>query len=53
MEIHFDEELSSLKRKLLDMADTAQEMTGLAVRCLTERDEAARRPGLKAPHCGA
>ena len=38
MERHFDEELKNLKQKLLHMADTAQEMTGLSVKSLTERD---------------
>ena len=40
MERHFDEELNHLKQRLLAMADQAQEMTGLAVRSLTERKEA-------------
>ena len=40
MERHFDEELKHLKQKLLQMADTAQEMIGLAIRSLTERKEA-------------
>ncbi|MBI3315467.1 MAG: phosphate signaling complex protein PhoU [Candidatus Omnitrophica bacterium] len=39
MERHFDEELKNLKQKLLQMADTAQGMIGLAVRALTERKE--------------
>lgn len=39
MERHFDEELKNLKQKLLHMADTAQEMIGLAVRALVEREE--------------
>ncbi len=39
MEIHFDEELKFLKQKLLQMADTVQEMIGLAIRSLTERNE--------------
>lgn len=39
MERHFDEELKLLKQKLLQMADTAQEMIGLAVRSLSERNE--------------
>ena len=43
MERHFDEELKNLKQKLLHMADTAQEMLGLAVKALTERkDDLAR-----------
>lgn len=37
MERHFDEELKELRQKLLRMADTAQEMIGLAVKTLTER----------------
>jgi len=40
MERHFDEELKNLKQKLLRMADTAQEMIGLAVKALVERKEA-------------
>lgn len=40
MERHFDEELKNLKQNLLKMADTAQEMIGLAVLGLTERKEA-------------
>ena len=40
MERHFDEELKLLKQKLLVMADTAQEMVGLAVRTLAERKSA-------------
>jgi phosphate transport system protein len=39
MERHFDEELKHLKQRLLQMADTAQEMIGLAVRALAERKE--------------
>ncbi len=39
MERHFDEELKNLKEKLLTMADTAQEMIGLSVKALTERDK--------------
>ncbi|MBI4353215.1 MAG: phosphate signaling complex protein PhoU [Candidatus Omnitrophica bacterium] len=39
MERHFDEELKSLKERLLQMADTAQEMIGLAVKSLAERKE--------------
>lgn len=38
MERHFDEELKELKQKLLQMADTAQEMIGLAIRTLVERN---------------
>ena len=37
MERHFDEELKDLRQKLLQMADTAQEMIGLAVKALVER----------------
>ena len=37
MERHFDEELKTLKQKLLHMADTAQEMIGLSVKSLAER----------------
>ncbi len=40
MERHFDEELKHLKQRLLQMADFAQEMTGLAVRALVERKDA-------------
>ncbi len=40
MERHFDEELKHLKQRLLQMADFAQEMTGLAVKALVERKEA-------------
>ncbi|HTL71423.1 MAG TPA: phosphate signaling complex protein PhoU [Candidatus Eisenbacteria bacterium] len=40
MERHFDEELKDLKQRLLRMADVAQEMIGLAVRCLVEREPA-------------
>jgi len=39
MERHFDEELKLLKQKLLVMADTAQEMIGLAVKSLVDRKE--------------
>ena len=39
MERHFDEELKDLKQKLLRMADIAQEMIGLAVKLLCDRDE--------------
>lgn len=39
MERHFDEELKNLKQKLLTMADTAQEMIGLSVKSLTERNK--------------
>jgi phosphate transport system protein len=38
MERHFDSELRDLKQKLLQMADTAQAMIGLAVRGFVERD---------------
>ena len=37
MERHFDEELRELRQKLLHMADTAQEMIGLAVKALVDR----------------
>ncbi len=37
IERHFDEELKDLRQKLLRMADTAQEMIGLAVKALVER----------------
>lgn len=40
MERHFDEELKNLKHRLLEMADTAQEMVGLSVRMLVERKPA-------------
>src|SRR3989338_2525505 len=40
MERHFDEELKSLKQRLLQMADTSQEMIGLSVRSLVERNAA-------------
>lgn len=40
MERHFDDELLALKQKLLQMADTAQEMVGLAVSCIAERSGA-------------
>ena len=36
MERHFDDELKDLRQKLLQMADTAQEMIGLAVKALVE-----------------
>jgi phosphate transport system protein len=39
MERHFDEELTSLKQKLLHMADLSQEMIGLSVKALVERSE--------------
>lgn len=39
MERHFDEELTHLKQRLLQMGDTAQEMIGLAVQSLVERKE--------------
>lgn len=38
MERHFDEELKFLKEKLLAMADRTQEMIGLAVKSLVERN---------------
>lgn len=38
MERHFDAELKEVKQKLLQMADTAQAMIGLAMRGLVERD---------------
>lgn len=38
MEIHFDEELRLLKQKLLAMADTSQEMIGLAIAALVKRE---------------
>ena len=37
MERHFDEELKDLRQKLLKMADSAQEMIGLAVKALVDR----------------
>jgi phosphate transport system protein len=37
MERHFDDELKELRQKLLQMADTAQEMIGLAVKALVDR----------------
>ena len=40
MERHFDEELTHLKQRLLQMGDTAQEMIGLAVKSLVDRKEA-------------
>ncbi len=40
MERHFDEELKNLKQRLLQMADLAQNMIGLAIRSLVERKEA-------------
>ncbi|MGZ7046647.1 MAG: PhoU domain-containing protein, partial [Candidatus Aminicenantales bacterium] len=39
MERPFDEELKSLKEKLLEMASRAEEQIGLAVRGLKERKE--------------
>ena len=39
MERHFDEELNNLKRLQLRMADQAQEMIGLAVKSLVERNQ--------------
>ena len=38
METHFDEELKILKQKLLLMADLAQEMIGLSIQALKERE---------------
>ena len=38
METHFDEELNVLKQKLLLMADLAQEMIGLSIQALKERE---------------
>lgn len=43
MERHFDEELALLKEKLLHMADISQQMIGLAIRCLKEREETLAR----------
>lgn len=40
MDRHFDEELIQLKQKLLSMADHAQEMISLAIKALTERNQA-------------
>jgi len=37
MDRHFDDELKGLRQKLLQMADTAQEMIGLAAKALVER----------------
>ncbi len=37
MERHFDDELKGLRQKLLQMADTAQEMIGLSIKALVER----------------
>lgn len=39
MERHFDDELTQLKQRLLQMGDTAQEMIGLAIKSLVERKE--------------
>ncbi len=39
METHFDEELKILKQKLLQMGDLAQEMIGLSILALKERQE--------------
>ena len=39
MEIHFDEELTHLKKKLLQMADIAQEMIVLAIGSLSDHKE--------------
>lgn len=47
MERHFDEELKDLKNKLLQMADQAQGMTGLAVKSLVERSESFARQVLQ------
>jgi phosphate transport system protein len=47
MERHFDEELKHLKQRLLQMADTAQEMIGLAVKALAERKEALAKEVFK------
>jgi len=38
METHFDEELKLLKQRLLRMADISQEMIGLAIRSLIQRE---------------
>ena len=38
MERHFDEELKNLKQRLLRMADLAQEMIGLSVKALVDRN---------------
>lgn len=38
METHFDEELKLLKQNLLRMADTAQDMIGMAVKSLIQRE---------------
>ena len=43
----FDKELEQLKRKLLDMADRAQEMIGYAIGVLTKRDEKLSKNVLK------
>ncbi len=40
MERHFDEELKHLKQKLLQMGDLSQEMIGLAIKALTDRNDA-------------
>jgi phosphate transport system protein len=37
MERHFDDELKGLRQKLMQMADTAQDMIGLAAQALVER----------------
>ena len=39
METYFDEELKALKQKLLQMGDLAQEMIGLSVQALKDREE--------------
>ena len=36
---HFDEELKDLRHQLLKMADTSQEMIGLAIKALVDRKE--------------
>ena len=40
MERHFDEELKNLKQRLLHMGDLAQEMIGLSIKALVDRNEA-------------
>src|SRR5262245_33444201 len=47
METHFDEELKSLKQKLLQMGDLAQEMIRLSVASLKERNEPHSNEDLK------
>ena len=39
MERHFDEELKNLKQRLLHMGDLAQEMIGLSIKALVDRNE--------------